>query len=254
MQKTDPRAVRSHQRTPKHFLVATSLTAVVFSLLVFAGCFSGQSSTDRTIRTEGFSNRSAAGIMESDTSYITIGDSITVSVWGFPEFNTRSVVRANGTISLPLIGEHIAAGLRKDMLVQQLKEKLSEYIKGEAKVALEITHPLPHITVLGAVAHPGSIPAYVDVPLLEVIANAGGWTELADLRFVKINRIPTSTMEGGIIEIDLLRSIEHGGIRGIPMIRPGDVVIVPSKQNLVSDLSEFLRDAILLFGVFKVFY
>jgi polysaccharide export outer membrane protein len=189
----------------------------------------------------------------SDTSLVAVGDSVTLSVWGYQEFGTRTIVKATGTITAPLLGEVMAAGLTKSEFAKVLKEKLAEYIAGEIKMSLEISNPVPRITVLGSVGHQGSFPAVSDMPLLEAISAAGGWLPDSDLRYVKITR--QATMEGGhrFIEIDLNAFLESGNARALPAVHPGDVVIIPARENFVRDVGDFFRDAFLIFGVFGLF-
>ena len=79
---------------------------------------------------------------------------------------------------------------------------------------------------------------------------AGGTTTDSDLHHIKILR-------GGLnyppIEVDLASFIENGNLDAIPIIRPGDTVYVPKKENVVRDLSDFVRDAIFIFSFFRVF-
>jgi hypothetical protein len=55
------------------------------------------------------------------------------------------------------------------------------------------------------------------------------------------------------MEINLDEIIQSGNVQTLPMVRPGDVVVVPRKENVVREVSEFLRDAFLLFGFFNIF-
>jgi polysaccharide export outer membrane protein len=231
--------------------------AALFIACAFAlgACTTNTTTSDTgiTLKTSGISpSTTFTSALEQDTTIISVGDSISFSVWGYPEFNTRAIVKLNGTITVPLIGEQLAAGLKVDELGQNLKMRLAEYVKGEVKVSLEIERPSPRITVLGMVARPGSFSAKADIPLLEVLADMGGWTELADLRYIRINRQALSMGQGGSLEINLQLLLDRGNTRAIPMIRPGDVIIVPRQENIVRELSEFLRDGLLLLGVFQL--
>lgn len=188
-----------------------------------------------------------------DSKTVLVGDSVTFSVWGYPEFATRAVVKETGTITVPLAGEVLAAGYTRDEFAVYLKQKLAEFIKGEIKLLLEIAHPIPRITILGAVSRQGSYPTKTDIPLLEVLSNAGGWTEKSDLRYVRISRQSTQSIEGGTIEVNLETYLDSGNMRSLPVVHPGDVVFIPEKENVVREVSEFLRDAFILFGFFNIF-
>ena len=223
----------------------------LFSLgILICSCSSSEPPRENPARVRATPDLGAAAVAQSDTSIIAVGDSVIVSVWGYPEFSTRAIVASAGTITIPMIGEQLAMGMKKDELSRQILRKLAEYIKGDIKLSVETQKPSPRITILGSVNRSGSYPSIAEVPLLEVLANAGGWTDEADLRYIKINRAGTSASEGGQVEVNLSFLMEHGNTRAIPFVHPGDVVIVPKKENFVREVSDFMRDAILLIGVF----
>ena len=186
----------------------------------------------------------------TDTSRIAVGDSISFSVWQYPEFTARGVVKATGTIGVPLVGEILALGYSAEEFTQQLKRRLGEFIKGDIKLNVVVTIALPKITVLGAVSRQGSFPTSLDVALLEVLSAAGGWSPDSDTRFVRITRGNPISSEASSFEVDVDDHLSRGDIRSLPSIRPGDVVYVPKKENYVRELSEFFRDALLLIGLF----
>ncbi|MBM2839807.1 MAG: polysaccharide export protein [Bacteroidetes bacterium] len=184
---------------------------------------------------------------------IAVGDSIAFSVWGYPEFTTRTLVRPQGFIIVPVVGELMVVGYTKEEFLRVLRQKLGEYIQGDLKLTIEISSPVPRITVLGTVNRQGSFPASVEMPLLEVLSAAGGWTELSDLRYIKITRQATTPLDRALTEVDLTQYLDSGNIRGIPVVRPGDIVYVPKRENFVREVSDVLRDAFLLFGFFRLF-
>jgi polysaccharide export outer membrane protein len=192
-------------------------------------------------------------VAQAETSLVMAGDSITISVWGYPEFTTRALVKRSGTITISLIGEVMAAGYTREEFTLNLRRRLAEFIQGEIKLLVEILGPPPQITVLGTVWRQGSFPANRDVPLLELLSNVGGWTETSDLRHLKISRQATRGSDEGTVEVDLQWYLESGNIRSLPVVHPGDVVYVPKKENAVREAAEYLRDAFLLFGFFRLF-
>jgi protein involved in polysaccharide export with SLBB domain len=106
------------------------------------------------------------------------------------------------------------------------------------------------VAVLGEVSKQENYPLLFDSPLIEVLTAAGGTTADSDLRHVKILR---GGMNRQPIEVDLTWYMENGNIEAIPMVRPGDTIFVPKKANIIRDLSDFMRDAIFIFGFFRVF-
>jgi polysaccharide export outer membrane protein len=189
----------------------------------------------------------------AETTRIAAGDSVGFSVWGYPEFNTRAIVRRSGYITVTLIGEMMVAGYTKEQFTAALRQNLAEYIQGEIRLFVEITSPLPKIIVLGTVPRQANFPSNIDIPLLELLSNVGGWTDESDLRHVRISRQTTQESQGGTFEVDMESYLESGDLQSLPLVSPGDVVYVPKKENAVRQTAEYLRDAFLLFGFFRLF-
>ena len=222
-----------------------------FALLAITINFISCSSNPAIISTSQIQTIQNQGITRlQDTTIIMIGDSVLFSVWGEPEFTTRAAVRSTGTISVPLIGEIKVAGYSKKELELLLQKRLAEIIQGEIKLTLEITSPPPQIIVLGAVGRQGGFPARDKFGLLEALSSAGGWTDQADLSYILITRQKTINNSRKYITVDLAGYLEDGMVQELPYIYPGDVVLVPIRENFVRLISEFLRDALILFGTF----
>ena len=62
----------------------------------------------------------------------------------------------------------------------------------------------------------------------------------------------TRDQNRGSIEVDLTQYLDSGNIRGIPVVRPGDIVYVPRRENFIRELSGLLTDAFVLFGIFQL--
>ncbi len=231
----------------------SKIAVVIFMIGLLAFGCSADTTKENTSYRVPYRESTAPAPAQVESKVVLVGDSVAFSVWGYPEFATRTVVKETGTITVPLAGEVLAAGYSREEFTTYLKQKLAEFIKGEIKLLLEVTHPVPRITVLGAVSRQGGYPTKTDVPLLEVLSNAGGWTEKSDLRYVRISRQSTQSTEGGTIEVNLESYLDTGNMRALPVVHPGDVVFIPEKENVVREVSEFLRDAFILFGFFNIF-
>lgn len=179
------------------------------------------------------------------------GDEIELSVWGYDEFNTTKVVTTHGIITVPLIGEVEAGGLNKEQFKTSLQEKLARYIKGEINLTVSITNPQSSIvSVLGSVGRPDNYPVMASVSLFEILSKAGGATEQADLRNIKI--YPQGRTYSPV-EVDLTVYLNKGTTQSIALVYPGDIVYVPREENVVRELADFIRDVILLVGLFSIF-
>jgi polysaccharide export outer membrane protein len=190
--------------------------------------------------------------MQSDTNIVMVGDSIAITVWDATQFNTYATVKPSGAITIPFIGEMKVAGFTKEELVKILRRKLSEYIKGDVFFSFEVSKPPLKITVFGRVSRQGSFPVSSELPLVDALIMAGGWGEDADLRYIRITYRSTYGLIGSFVEYDLTPFLELGDSRGMPIVRPGDIVIVPKKENYILEFSGFVSSIFVLFAFFSL--
>jgi polysaccharide export outer membrane protein len=224
---------------------------ILLAAALLAGCGSNDMSRDSLTQIIRSGARPMQAEAKSDDYVIRLSDHIKLEVWGYPEFNTEQVVKEIGTVSIPNVGEVAAAGFTKDQFRQQLVTKLAEYIQGEVKISLTVISAVPQkITVIGAVTRQENYPLTTEVTLLEAISMAGGTTVESDLRAVRILRGGLSAQP---IEVDLEYYMEVGSLESVPIIRPGDVIYVPRNENVIRELSMFMRDVIFVFGFFELF-
>ena len=172
-------------------------------------------------------------------------DILTITVWGHPEltipageFRTAeaagNVVGEDGTIFYPFAGVVQAAGKTVEEIRDELIKKLSKYIE---QVQLDVrvaSYRSQRAYIVGEVAQPG-IQTVRDIPLtvLEAINNAGGVTDLADLRNI------TLTRDDKTYSINLLSLYEGGDTSQNVLLKHGDVLNVPDNTfNKVFVLGE----------------
>jgi polysaccharide export outer membrane protein len=106
-------------------------------------------------------------------------DVIEVFVWKEPELTTTVVIRPDGRISLPLTNELEASGKTAIQLQREITEKLREYIaQPVVNVMVKQINSLK-ISVLGEVRKPDVYRIKNRVTVLDAIAMAGGFTDLA---------------------------------------------------------------------------
>jgi polysaccharide export outer membrane protein len=106
-------------------------------------------------------------------------DVIEVFVWKEPEATTTVTIRSDGRISLPLAGELEATGRTAIELQQEITAKLSQYVNQPVvNVMVKQINSLK-ISVLGEVRRPDVYKIKSRVTVLDAIAMAGGFTDLA---------------------------------------------------------------------------
>lgn len=154
------------------------------------------------------------------TDRIRVGDVLNVQVFGEATLSMpQATVRPHGAISLPLLGEQAAAGLTPDELGQRLAKALDAYVK-EARVTVILVSSTIVVHVLGEVGGSGRREFPRPVPILDVLAEAGGLSQYA-------NRQGIYLLRGD----DRIRFEYYQLIRGSARIRnflveSGDVLVV----------------------------
>jgi polysaccharide export outer membrane protein len=165
------------------------------------------------------------------TSPYLIGpeDVLEISVWKNAELSKIVIVRPDGMISLPLIGDVKAAGLTPSQLRLAIIERLKEY--QETVVVSVIVQEVNsyRIFILGEVNSPGLYLLKTRTSLLQAIALAGGFNQFASKNKIVVIRGRTDEtvgMEKKVIRFDDIVYKDKQGIKNL-ILKPGDTIFVP---------------------------
>lgn len=155
------------------------------------------------------------------------GDVIEVSVRNQPEFSGPFIVGPDGTIQYTFVGDLKVEGLTKQELSELLEKELEKYVKVPEVGVTISAYRSKFIYILGEVNSPGKYPMSGDaVALRDAIMEAGLPTRNAALRRV---HVITPDVEKPVCKkIDLYVLLYKGDLSDNLMLRPGDVVVVPS--------------------------
>jgi polysaccharide export outer membrane protein len=121
-----------------------------------------------------------SGAKHVDDDYV-IGpsDVLAINVWKDTELSRTVLVRPDGRISLPLIGELEVSGLTALKVQELIAQKLGPYIS-KPQVTVIVTEVKSRTyTVVGKIAHPGSFEFGKPTTILDAIAIAGGFLDFA---------------------------------------------------------------------------
>ncbi len=109
------------------------------------------------------------------------GDVIEVSVFGYPDLSRIVAIMPDGRVSLPIVGTVPAAGLTVDQLAATLTRAYAAFIRNpQVSVTVREFRKLS-VSILGQVARPGTYALQPGARLLDLLAAAGGVTDVADL-------------------------------------------------------------------------
>ena len=123
-----------------------------------------------------------------DSFVIGNDDVLAINVWKEPDISRSIPVRSDGKISLPLVGEVLAAGRTPLKLEEEIAGKLKNYI-AEPEVTVMVQQVNSQkFNVLGQVAHPGSFVITNSPTVLDAIAAAGGFRDFAKKKSIYVLR------------------------------------------------------------------
>ena len=145
-----------------------------------------------------------AGLARAQTAYkIEPEDEIKIEVWEKPELTRQVSVLADGTVTLPLVGEVRVAGSTPSELEEERARKFSLYDRQITAVSIAVTaYNSKTIFVLGEVKTPGKYAQWPMPTLWDLLREAGGPTENAYLGGVQVIRKGASG-ERDITTVDL---------------------------------------------------
>jgi polysaccharide export outer membrane protein len=115
-------------------------------------------------------------------------DVIEVFVWKEPDLSTTVVVRPDGKVSLPLIGEMPANGKTSAELQIEVTVKLKQLVADPVVNVIVKEVNSAKVSVLGEVKNPGVYKIKDRATLLDAVALAGGFTEYAKRNKVTVIR------------------------------------------------------------------
>lgn len=153
------------------------------------------------------------------------GDVLQVSVWQEQDLRGEILVRPDGGISFPLVGDLPASGLTIAELIGTFKTKLSRLIPDpEVTIAIKQIGG-NRIYVIGKVNRPGEFSFSRPIDVMQALSLAGGATPFAALNDIRILR-----REAGRLQSLSFRygDVENGReLSQNILLASGDTVIVP---------------------------
>jgi polysaccharide export outer membrane protein len=163
---------------------------------------------------------------EYDDSYkIQPGDVLEVSVWKEESLLRQVLVRPDGGLSFPLVGDVQAAGKSVAELQTLMTERLTKYIPDPVVTVSTQQLNGNKVYVIGKVSRPGEFVANQYMDVVQALSVAGGMTPYASANKIKVLR-----RENGKLTAIPFRygDIEKGeDLEQNIILQSGDVVLVP---------------------------
>ena len=153
------------------------------------------------------------------------GDVLMVSVWKEADLTGDLLVRPDGTVTEPLVGEIEAAGHTVDEVRTAIDQRLRKYV-ADPVVTVNVKQTLGNqIFVIGKVNKPGQYLINRPVDVVQALSLAGGMTPFASVADIRVLRRHGEQQT----EIPFrYNDIEHGRhLEQNILLQSGDTVVVP---------------------------
>ena len=151
-------------------------------------------------------------------------DMLHVSVWKEADLTEALPVRPDGKISLPLLGDVVAAGLTPTQLADSITNKLKKYISDPRVTVVVTAMNSQKIYILGEVLHPGTTVLQPNMTVLQALATSG-FTQFANTKGIYILRAENGKQQK--IPVHYRELIKGESVNQNVVLKPGDTIVVP---------------------------
>ena len=168
------------------------------------------------------------------------GDHVQIQVMGHEDLSSTYVARTDGKFEYPLIGTVDVTGKTVEVLTEELKKRLAEYIVNPL-ITINITKMgSTRVFVLGEVRHAGLHELTKGHRVLDAIGAANGFTDKAAKKKVYLIR---NGKEDNIQFLNFNAYLKKGDVSQNPVLQEGDCLYLTSnhKFNFGRDVLPFIE-------------
>jgi polysaccharide export outer membrane protein len=164
---------------------------------------------------------------QADPNAYIIGeqDSLMITVWKEKEISGPVVVRPDGKITVPLVGEVKAVGMTPIQLEGVLSEKLKPFVT-VPQVTVAVTEIRSRkVYLIGHAAREGTFTINSSTTVLQIITQAGGLKDFAKRKKIYILRqqgTQQARLQFNYDDVIRGRHLEQN-----VLLMPGDTIVVP---------------------------
>jgi polysaccharide export outer membrane protein len=160
----------------------------------------------------------------TDNYVIGASDMLSVTVFKEPTLSGSLLVRPDGMISMPLLGDVMASGKTPLQLAAEVTVKLKKYVQDPNVTVVLSQMNSKKVYLMGEIGKPGPIEMTPGMTLLQAIATGGGLTQYANSKKIYILR----TVDGKPQKIPVQYKLALKGDGSFNLIlNPGDTIVFP---------------------------
>jgi polysaccharide export outer membrane protein len=173
--------------------------------------------------------------------YLEVGDRIRVDFFFAPELTTDLLIRPDGRITLPAIGDLMAVHRTPGELADEIETAFSDILLDPTVAVIVQEVATPKVFVVGMVQKPGPVEFRRSLSATTAIASAGGATIQGKMSSVVVLR-RVSTGRVAVTRLDLAKVFEGADPSQDMFLEADDIVFVPKRY--VSQLRDFALDVV----------
>jgi len=166
-----------------------------------------------------------AGAQDPSAYRVGPEDTLEISVWREEALKKEALVRPDGGLSYPLIGDIQAAGKTPNQIRDEIAKRLEKYIADPVVTVAVLKTGSQRVFVLGKVTKPGPYPVGQSIDVLQALSLAGGLAPFADANEVRVMRREDGKLV--VLPFEYDRVIRGQRLEQNITLRSGDVVVVP---------------------------
>jgi protein involved in polysaccharide export with SLBB domain len=211
--------------------VRRSIAALCILMVIVVGCGGGKPEPVLEAQVE-----AEIKIPERAPYTFAVGDRFHVNFFYYPLYDQTVVVRPDGIVTFPLVGEIQAEGMRPSEMEQVIRSRYSEVVADPEVSVIMLEFADQRVFVFGEVKEPGAVGLGATMTLVDAIADAGGFLVSAKMESVILMRKDKAGSYTGrkvnveeILESDVGESI---------YLMAGDVIYVP--MSIVAKVDTFV--------------
>lgn len=170
-----------------------------------------------------------------DKHKLAVGDKISFRVVEDEDDPKTLTVNDDGDVQVPYIGIYPARGKTCKQLAKELKVALEKKYYYHATVIISVDSEVTQgiVYLVGAVQKPGpeEIPRDETLTVGKAILRAGGFTDFADEKHVRVTRNgEDGTATNEVFTVDVSQIFEKGRTEDDRVLQPGDLIYVPERM------------------------
>jgi polysaccharide export outer membrane protein len=171
-------------------------------------------------------NKGWSGWVFTDSYKIGSGDVLEIVTWKEPDFSRGEIlVRIDGKISFPLLGDVQASGQTPLQVKKEIEKGLKSFVENPIVTVTIVNPGSQKFYILGEVARTGEYNLIKDLTVLQAFALAGGFTEWASKKEIILFRNENGKEK--IIRVNYKNIIQGKDFSQNIHIKVNDTIIVP---------------------------